>query len=279
MDIKRYVSEVRLAVVVGSLLVAGYVQAEQATGTDGTYYQVEGEANCNSFSSNDVGTFTVLDPVGEGAASDGLLNVTYSIDSTDGQPVVAWQSEPESEVVNAVILVGEKISGKQKSMVYHFGVNGAAMDSGEIGPGEGLAKLRFCYGLASLATPPAPAPELLAVCRDLDSGEELLDFTGVQCPTPSPDPEDNSDKRFIFSVNPYGQNGAIAVCTCNFDEALSVCDPALEAGQEGACLPFPDQLEGEPPKGLTWVPAEIVIFQNGTGFCWTTLSGSRQCAR
>lgn len=271
----RKLEPIRVAIAVGSLLIAGYAQGQDATGMSGTWYQVEGEANCNAFSSNSVGTFTVLNPSDSGLASDGLLMVDYEVDSSGDLPSVSWTTQADSEAVNAVILVGEKITGKQKSIVYHFGENGSAMDSGEIGPSEGLAKLRFCYGLGPLVTPPPPPLEVIPVCTDIDG--ELLDLTGVQCPVASPDPEDNSDKRFIFSINPYGQNGEIAVCTCNFDEALTECDASIEAGEEGSCLPFPDQQADEPAKGLTWPPAEIVIYQNGTGACYTTRSGGRIC--
>jgi hypothetical protein len=216
----------------------------------------------------------VSNPSGSGQASDGALNALYSVTTVNGLPSVSWEIQQNSQAVNAVILVGNKIQGQQKSVVYHFGLNGSAMDSNEIGPGVSLAKLRFCYGLGPLVTLPPPPPEPIPVCTNLSG--QLLDLTGVQCPAPT---NDNSDKRFIFSVNPYGQNGEIAVCTCNFDNELTVCDASSVAGEEESCLPSPDQLPGEPAKGLTWPPAEIVIFQNGTGACYTTLSGGRICLR
>jgi hypothetical protein len=145
----------KIAITFSSLLLAGLAHGNDATGTNGTYYQVEGEANCNSFSSNSVGTYTVSNPSGSGQASDGALNALYSVTTVNGLPSVSWEIQQNSQAVNAVILVGNKIQGQQKSVVYHFGLNGSAMDSNEIGPGVSLAKLRFCYGLGPLVTLPA----------------------------------------------------------------------------------------------------------------------------
>jgi hypothetical protein len=233
-------------------------------------YTVEGAPSCNSFSSNSIQSLSLSgSAVSAGNSGTASGYIEYVI-TGDGKGIQEWSVLDDKPNVNFVILTGAKVSGKQKSQVYHFGSFGTASDSEVPGPGESLQSVTFCYGLTGIEPPPPPPPEPEEIpdCQDLVlSGG--IDESVVQCP--------ESGERFIFSVDPYGQNGGIQACTCNFDQPKTSCDPAIPAGDPSGlgCLPDPT-LDNV---GLDWVPAEIVIFQNGTGYCYTSSSGGRICVR
>jgi hypothetical protein len=227
-------------------------------------YTVEGATSCNSFSSNAIQSLSVS-AISAGLGTVGFIDYTISDDFTG---LEKWSVREGNPKVNFVILTGGKVSGKTKSEVYHFGSVGTDSDSDVPGPGQSLASVTFCYGLTGTAPPP-PEPEVIPDCDDLLANGGDIDKSVVECP--------ESGKRFIFSVDPYAPNGGIQACTCNFAEPKTTCDPAIPAGDPSGlgCLPDP-MAEGN---GLDWVPAEIMIFQNGTGYCYTTSSGGRICVR
>lgn len=231
-------------------------------------YTVEGAPSCNSFSSNNIQSLSLTgSAVSAGTSGTAGGYIEYMV-AGDGKGLQEWSVLDGKPNVNFVILTGAKVSGKQKSQVYHFGSVGTTSDSDVPGPGESLQSVTFCYGLKGTAPPP-PEPEEIPDCNDLFNNGGDIDESLVQCP--------ESGERFIFSVDPYGQNGGIQACTCNFDQPKTTCDPAIAAGDPSGlgCLPNPMGTG----VGLDWVPAEIVIFQNGTGYCYTTSSGTRKCVK
>jgi hypothetical protein len=230
-------------------------------------YTVEGAPSCNSFSSNNIQSLSLSgSAVSTGASGTAGGYIAYVI-TEDGKGLQEWSVLDGKLNVNFVILTGAKVSGKQKSQVYHFGSVGTMSDSDVPGHGESLQSVTFCYGLTG-SPPPPPAPAEIPDCDDLfDKGGDI-DESVVQCP--------ESGERFIFSVDPYGRNGGIQACTCNFEEPKTTCDPAIPAGHPSGLGCLPDPMG---PNGLDWVPAEIVIFQNGTGYCYTSSSGGRICVR
>jgi hypothetical protein len=231
-------------------------------------YTVEGTPNCNIFSSNSIQSLSLSGSAVSGGTSGTAGGYIEYVVNGDGKGLQEWSVLDSRPNVNFVILTGAKVSGKEKSQVYHFGSVGTMSDSDVPGPGESLQSVTFCYGLTAPPPPPPPEPEEIPDCRDLvQSGG--IDESVVQCPPPE------SGERFIFSVDPYGQNGGIQACTCNFDDPKTTCDPAIDAGEDGSCLPDPT-LDNV---GLDWVPAEIVIFQNGTGYCYTSRTGARICVK
>jgi hypothetical protein len=242
---------------------------EAFASTSDVIYTVEGSPSCKSFSSNDVKSLSLTGPALH-AGSSGTTPIhspyiEYTI-SQDGKGIASWSvisGEDTRGPVNFVIVTGAKVSGKQKSTVYHFGSTGSFRDFDVPGPGQALNKVTFCYGLSqgSVGTTQVPS------CADLvESGG--IDESQVTCPA-------EGEQRFIFSIDPFAPNGGIQACTCNFEEPLVGCNTATPAGMEGSCLPDSE----ESGVGLDWVPAEIIIFQNGTGYCYTTSSGTRKCVK
>lgn len=234
-------------------------------------YPVEGSPSCKMFSENSVQSLASMD-VAPGVEKTVNGYIKYKI-TADGRGLASWEvvsTGPGRTPVNFVIVTATKggYGGGLKSEVYHFGTQGALSDTDATGPGSLLKKVTFCYGLSGPSHPPSSAQ--LPSCDDLD-GDGTLDESGITCPASGG--YNTGDERIIISVDPNAPNGGIQACTCNFNTPLTSCDTSLPAGAPGSCLPNPNTAG----VGLDWVPAEIVIWQNGTGFCYTTLSGNRAC--
>lgn len=254
---------VLLASVLGLSLVLGLSNSQAASHL--IAYPVEGSGACNRLVNAGAKTLTAKPPTGP-SVSNPDISVSYSKSDNSLTWSVISGSPTAEPPVNAIIITSNNVQGPLKSRIYHYGDVGATSGEGLSGINGDWSEIKFCYGLSADSVPP-PIVEIPS-CSDLaqDGG---IDQSEVVCPP------GETERRFIFSVDPYAPNGGIQACTCNFNQQRTVCDPAITAGEPGSCLP--DPMEGG--AGLDWVPAEIVIFQNGTGWCQTTASGGRICYR
>jgi hypothetical protein len=264
---KKAIIKAVILACVSTLGVPGHAQASTAK----VVYTVEGSPSCNTFSSNAIQSVSFSGSALGASSVGGDGYVTFKI-SDDGTSMDSWEVSEGNVPVNFVILTGTRVTGKQKSEVYHFGTTGSLADSNVSGPGEALQTVTFCYGLAGPVEP--PPVEVVFSCEDLAEDGGIDETLIAACPPPGSE-DDDPNRRIIFSVDPDAPNGGIQACTCNFLETVTTCDQSLPAGETGSCLPNPNDVG----VGLRWVPWEITGFQNGTGYCYTTLSGGRICAR